>query len=74
DAHDDTDFVSLISRLPIDQRQAVALVLVMGFSYQEAADIMKSPIGTIRSRISRGRDTLREMVLAAENTELPLAQ
>jgi RNA polymerase sigma-70 factor (ECF subfamily) len=46
----------------------------MGFSYQEAADIMKSPIGTIRSRISRGRDTLREMVLAAENTELPLAQ
>jgi RNA polymerase sigma-70 factor (ECF subfamily) len=74
DEHDDTDFVSLISRLPIDQRQAVALVLVMGFSYQEAADIMKAPIGTIRSRISRGRDTLREMVLAAENTELPLAQ
>jgi RNA polymerase sigma-70 factor (ECF subfamily) len=74
DEHNNTDFVSLISRLPIDQRQAVALVLVMGFSYQEAADIMKSPIGTIRSRISRGRDTLREMVLAAENTELPLAQ
>jgi RNA polymerase sigma-70 factor (ECF subfamily) len=46
----------------------------MGFSYQEAADIMKVPIGTIRSRISRGRETLRELILAAEDEELPLAQ
>jgi DNA-directed RNA polymerase specialized sigma24 family protein len=46
----------------------------MGFSYQEAADIMKAPIGTIRSRISRGRETLRELILATENEELPLAQ
>ena len=74
DSHDCADIVSLISRLPIDQRQAVALVLVMGFSYQEAADIMKAPIGTIRSRISRGRETLRELILATENEELPLAQ
>lgn len=41
--------------LPEDQRLAVALVLVEGFSYREAADMLDVPIGTLTSRLARGR-------------------
>ena len=44
--------------LPPDQRQAVALVLVDGLSYRDAADILEIPIGTLTSRIARARDAL----------------
>src|SRR5258706_2216439 len=44
--------------LPTDQRQAVALVLVDGLSYREAADILEIPIGTLTSRVSRAREAL----------------
>ena len=40
------------------QRQAVALVLVEGLSYREAADILEIPIGTLTSRIARAREAL----------------
>jgi len=42
----------------VDQRQAVALVLVDGLSYREAADVLEIPIGTLTSRISRAREAL----------------
>lgn len=41
--------------LPEEQRLAVALVLVEGFSYREAADLLEVPIGTLTSRLARGR-------------------
>lgn len=41
--------------LPEEQRLAVALVLIEGFSYREAADLLDVPIGTITSRLARGR-------------------
>ena len=44
--------------LPEDQRLAVALVLVEGLSYSEAAQVMEVPMGTLTSRLSRGRATL----------------
>jgi RNA polymerase sigma-70 factor (ECF subfamily) len=44
--------------LPDDQRLAVALVLVEGCSYEEAAGILKIPIGTLSSRLVRGRAAL----------------
>lgn len=47
-----------MERLPDDQRIAVALVLVEGLSYKEAADILEVPIGTLTSRLARGRDAL----------------
>lgn len=50
--------------LPTDQRLAVVLVDVMGHSYGEAAEIMGAPIGTVKSRLSRGRLTLRDHLLA----------
>lgn len=44
--------------LPAEQREAVLLVLVEGYSYKEAAEIVGCPIGTMNSRLVRGRDAL----------------
>jgi RNA polymerase sigma-70 factor, ECF subfamily len=51
-----------LARLPEEQREAVALVLIEGFSYKEAAHIMEIPIGTLTSRLARGRAALQEML------------
>ena len=53
-----------LGRLPADQRLAVVLVDVQEYSYGEAAQIMGVPIGTVKSRLSRGRLTLRDHLLA----------
>ena len=47
-----------LDRLPDEQREAVMLVLVEGFAYKEAAKIAGCPIGTLTSRLSRGREAL----------------
>lgn len=47
-----------MARLPDDQRLAIALVLVEGLSYKEAAEVMEVPQGTLTSRLGRGRATL----------------
>jgi RNA polymerase sigma-70 factor (ECF subfamily) len=49
-------------RLPEEQRSAVALVLIEGLSYKEAAETMQIPIGTLTSRLARGRDSLQKML------------
>lgn len=59
-----------LARLPDDQRLAVALVLVEGLSYKEAASIMSVPVGTLTSRLARGREALQSM-LAETPGELP---
>jgi RNA polymerase sigma-70 factor, ECF subfamily len=51
-----------LSRLPEEQHLAVALVLVEGFSYKEAAAIMGVPVGTLTSRLARGREALQSML------------
>jgi RNA polymerase sigma-70 factor (ECF subfamily) len=53
---------SALERLPQEQRLAVALVLVEGLSYREAAQVMDVPIGTLTSRLSRGRLALQSML------------
>jgi len=47
-----------MSKLPEEQRLAVALVLVEGLSYKEAAEVLEVPIGTLTSRLARGRTAL----------------
>jgi RNA polymerase sigma factor (sigma-70 family) len=47
-----------MSKLPEDQRLAIALVLVEGMSYKEAAAVLEIPIGTLTSRLARGRSAL----------------
>lgn len=48
-----------LRRLPQDQQAAILLIGVEGFTYEEAAIALDIPIGTLRSRLSRGRDALR---------------
>jgi len=55
----------LLAKLPDDQRTAMLLVDLEGFSYDEAAGIMAVAPGTIKSRISRARSRLREEMRAA---------
>lgn len=51
-----------LQTLPEDFRAAVYLVDVEGYSYQEVADIMDTPTGTVMSRLHRGRKLLREQL------------
>jgi RNA polymerase sigma-70 factor, ECF subfamily len=48
-----------LAALPEEQRSAVALVLIEGLSYQEAADVLEVPIGTLTSRLARGRAAMQ---------------
>ena len=48
-----------LAALPEEQRVAVYLADVEGFAYREIADIMDSPVGTVMSRLHRGRAALR---------------
>jgi len=52
-----------IALLPEDQRVAIVLADVMGYDYREIAEVTDAAIGTIKSRISRGRTRLRSMLL-----------
>jgi RNA polymerase sigma-70 factor (ECF subfamily) len=51
-----------LARLPEEHRSAVALVLIEGLSYKEAAHVMQVPIGTLTSRLARGREALQQML------------
>ena len=51
-----------LQSIPEDFRLAVYLADVEGFAYQEIADIMKTPIGTVMSRLHRGRRMLRDLL------------
>ena len=52
-----------ISPLPEDQRVVLVLNDVQGFSYQEIAEIIDQPLGTVKSRLSRARRRLRDFLL-----------
>lgn len=51
-----------MGKLPPEQREVIALVMVEGFAYKEAAEILDIPIGTLTSRLVRGRDALLELL------------
>lgn len=52
-----------IRELPDDMRSVIVLRDIQGFSYEEIADMLETNVGTIKSRISRGRKKLREKIL-----------
>lgn len=54
--------IAAMQRLPDEQREVVALILVDGFGYREAAEILEQPIGTVSSRLARGRQALLAML------------
>ncbi len=58
------DLIQLgITQLPEDQRIVLVLNDVQGFSYQEIAEIIDQPLGTVKSRLSRARRRLRDFLL-----------
>ena len=67
-----TDALSIqeaMARLPEEQCTAVSLVLVEGLSYKEAAEVMQVPIGTLTSRLARGRDALQVLLGGAPGVD-----
>ncbi|MBI1352037.1 MAG: sigma-70 family RNA polymerase sigma factor [Actinomycetales bacterium] len=71
----DQDVVEALAALPDDFRMAVYLADVEGFSYKEIAEIMDTPVGTVMSRLHRGRKLLRTQLedYAIERGLIPAA-
>ena len=60
----DGDILRALDEIPADYRSVVLLVDVEEFAYKEVAEILKVPIGTVMSRLSRGRGLLRKRLAA----------
>jgi RNA polymerase sigma-70 factor (ECF subfamily) len=58
----DDEIAAAMATIPEDFRTAVYLADVEGFSYKEIADIMETPVGTVMSRVHRGRKALRALL------------
>jgi RNA polymerase sigma-70 factor, ECF subfamily len=52
----------LVARLPLHQREVVALCALLGFDYASAAELLDVPIGTVRSRLHRARAAIAEQL------------
>ena len=66
---DMVDFRKALSLLPDDQREAIILIGASGFSYEEAAEICQCAVGTIKSRVSRARSKLQEILKISGEAE-----
>ena len=58
-----------LTKLPIEQREAILLVGLEGMNYEDTARVLNVPIGTVRSRLSRGRAELRKLMGFFEKAE-----
>src|SRR5262249_57958453 len=56
------DLARSLQALPEERRRLLLLVALEGMSYQEAAHLLRMPVGTVMSRLSRTRDTLRRLM------------
>lgn len=62
------DLLRALETLPEEQRSVVLLVSVEDLSYAEVAETLKIPVGTVMSRLSRGRERLRQAMEGTEAT------
>ena len=63
------DFRAALEQLPEDQREAIILIGASGFSYEEAAEICDCAVGTIKSRVSRARTRLQDILQISGEAE-----
>ena len=56
------DLETALGKLAHEQRQVILLVGLEGMAYEEVAEILRIPVGTVRSRLSRGREQLRRLL------------
>ena len=56
------DLERAIAKLPQEQRSVILLVGLEGMRYEEVAEVLGVPVGTVRSRLSRGREALRRLI------------
>jgi RNA polymerase sigma-70 factor (ECF subfamily) len=63
------DFRAALEQLPEDQREAIILIGASGFSYEEAAEICNCAVGTIKSRVSRARSKLQDILQISGDTD-----
>lgn len=61
------DLASAIGKLPYEYREVILLIGLEQMSYEEVAQVLGIPLGTVMSRLSRGRERLRTL-MAGENT------
>lgn len=66
------DLKAALARLPAEQREVLLLVAVEGMSYAEVARALDVALGTVMSRLSRGRERLRELMDGAQPSDVPL--
>src|SRR5215467_12034015 len=64
------DLERVIRLLPEEQRQVISLVGLEGMRYEEVAEVLDIPIGTVRSRLSRGREMLRRLMDLKEDAQI----
>ena len=64
------DLERALAKLPDEQRSALLLVSMEGMKYEEAAAVLGVAVGTIRSRVSRGREMVRELMDMRTEAEL----
>jgi DNA-directed RNA polymerase specialized sigma24 family protein len=64
------DLERAIRLLPEEQRQVILLVGLEGMRYEEVAAVLDIPIGTVRSRLSRGREMLRRLMDMKEGSDV----
>jgi RNA polymerase sigma-70 factor (ECF subfamily) len=68
------DLEAAIAKLALEQRQVILLVGLEGMQYEEVALILGVPVGTVRSRLSRGREQLRRLMDMGEEAAPRWAQ
>ncbi len=66
------DISKALAQLPDDQREVLVLIAIEELSYEEAANIIGTPIGTVMSRLSRARSRLK--IIMSETSDIPARQ
>ena len=61
------EIYDLIGRLPVDQREVVAICALLGYDYAGAAELLDLPIGTVRSRLHHARASIADQLAITDD-------